>query len=215
MKNVSLLFVLIFTYGVGSCLALSVDINGDGAMDAADAAIVFAAWGTDGAATGADLNNDGIVDAGDFDIVFAAWTGDGHLPAAGDANASYHTNGTITINATEVINVFVESSSGILTPGGADAVPAGTLLTDNASRVGITGFTGITVEGWRSHNTAIPFDDVCGELSLVVGPALGVPAIVYPIGSSNFEFIPCAIPEPASASLLSIAFAGLLATRRR
>lgn len=54
-------------------VALS-DLNGDGAVDASDAALIFANWGTVGPA--GDINNDGAVDAGDAGIAFAEWTGD-------------------------------------------------------------------------------------------------------------------------------------------
>ncbi len=49
------------------------DLDGDGAVDAADLAILLAAWGT--ADREADLNTDGVVDAGDLAILLAAWTG--------------------------------------------------------------------------------------------------------------------------------------------
>ena len=102
---------------------------------------------------------------------------DGHLPAAGGASGSYDFfTGRITINATEVVNVFVESAGSLLTPGDTDAAPAGILVSDNASRVGLTGFTGVTVKGWTSHNTRGISND---DLSLVVGPALGEPAVAY------------------------------------
>lgn len=49
------------------------DINGDGAVDAADAAMMFAQWGTTGSG---DLNGDSVVDAADAGELFAHWTGD-------------------------------------------------------------------------------------------------------------------------------------------
>lgn len=57
----------------GSSFLLT-DLNQDHAVDAADAGIMFGAWGT--ADTLADLNHDGIVDAADAGILFADWTGD-------------------------------------------------------------------------------------------------------------------------------------------
>jgi len=49
------------------------DLNADGAVDAADAGIMFGNWGTAG---DGDLNGDCIVDAADAGILFANWTGD-------------------------------------------------------------------------------------------------------------------------------------------
>lgn len=56
---------------------LQSDFNGDGAVDAADASILFANWGDVPPGDPiADLNGDDIVDAADASIVFAEWTGD-------------------------------------------------------------------------------------------------------------------------------------------
>lgn len=55
----------------------TLDLNGDQAIDAADAAILFANWGGSGAG---DFNNDGTIDAADAGELFANWTGD---PLAG------------------------------------------------------------------------------------------------------------------------------------
>lgn len=54
-------------------LTVNIDLNGDGAVDAADAALMFANWGQGGAG---DLNVDGVVDAADAGLLFSAWTGD-------------------------------------------------------------------------------------------------------------------------------------------
>lgn len=51
----------------------STDINGDGAIDAADAAVIFGDWGRDGRG---DLSGDDVVDAADAAILFGAWSGD-------------------------------------------------------------------------------------------------------------------------------------------
>lgn len=65
------------------------DFNGDGAVDALDAGVMFGVWGQNDAQ--ADLNGDSIVDAADAGIMFAEWTGDSspvqsvpepHLPFA-------------------------------------------------------------------------------------------------------------------------------------
>ena len=50
------------------------DLNYDGAIDAADIAVVFADWG--GAGGPADITGDSYVDAADAAICFAEWTGD-------------------------------------------------------------------------------------------------------------------------------------------
>ena len=49
------------------------DLNSDGAIDAADAGIMFNNWGGSGLG---DCNSDGLVDAADAGAMFAAWTGD-------------------------------------------------------------------------------------------------------------------------------------------
>ena len=49
------------------------DLNGDGRVDAGDATILFANWGSADEAT--DLNGDLAVDAADAGLLFAAWTG--------------------------------------------------------------------------------------------------------------------------------------------
>ena len=184
------------------------DLNDDGAVDAADAGIMFGVWGTDGGDSGADLNNDGVIDAADAGALFAAWTGEAPAAAAGEATAAYNpASGLIEISANGVVNAFVESASGSLTPGNADPAPAGLLASDNASRVGLTGFGGINVTNWKSQNTpGLAADD----LTLVVGPALGVPSVSYRAGSANFS-----IPEPATAGLLGLGLCGLLLARRR
>ena len=184
------------------------DLNGDGKVDAADAGAMFGVWATDGGDSGADLNGDNTVDAADAGILFAAWTGEAPAAGAGEATAAYNTNGLIEISANGVVNAFVESASGALTPGNADAAPAGLLASDNASRVGLTGFGGINVTNWKSQNTpGLAADD----LTLVVGPALGVPSVSYGAGTDQFRYI----PEPASAGLLAVGLLGLLASRRR
>jgi hypothetical protein len=45
------------------------DLNGDGAVDAADLAILLGAWGT----AAADLNGDGTTDAADLAVLLGAW----------------------------------------------------------------------------------------------------------------------------------------------
>lgn len=71
------------------------DVNGDGAIDAADAARLFSVWGkTEAAPTSAidfalsDINGDGIIDAADAGILFERWTGDVHVGSIESAFAS-------------------------------------------------------------------------------------------------------------------------------
>ena len=139
--------------GLGSVVEFSpCDFNQDGAVDASDAGFMFGVWDTDDAT--ADKNDDGVVDAADAGQLFAEWTGEAPVAAAGDATASYnYVTGLIEISANGVVNVFVESNSGALSAGNADAAPAGLLASDNASRVGLTGFGGINVTNWKSSNT--------------------------------------------------------------
>mgnify|MGYP000971250136 CR=1 FL=1 len=47
------------------------DINGDGAVNGGDLAVLLGAWGSAGAA---DLNGDGTVDAADLSLLLGAWT---------------------------------------------------------------------------------------------------------------------------------------------
>jgi hypothetical protein len=47
------------------------DINGDGAVNAIDLAILIGAWGTSGPG---DLDNDGVVGASDIAVLLGAWT---------------------------------------------------------------------------------------------------------------------------------------------
>lgn len=49
------------------------DINRDGTVDAADAAIMFADWGMGGEG---DINADGVIDASDAGLLFSEWNGD-------------------------------------------------------------------------------------------------------------------------------------------
>lgn len=56
------------------------DLNGDGAIDALDAAIIFANWGNPGRT---DFNGDGVTDAADAAELFVQWTSDS-FPLPGD-----------------------------------------------------------------------------------------------------------------------------------
>ena len=66
-----------YTLAIDGSLGPLADLNADGSVDAADAAIMFAVWGTNGGDSGADLTGDGLVDAADAGELFSAWTGDG------------------------------------------------------------------------------------------------------------------------------------------
>lgn len=55
-------------------VACPADLSGDGAVDAADLAILLGAWGTKGEAAGsADLNGDGLVDGADLAALLGGW----------------------------------------------------------------------------------------------------------------------------------------------
>lgn len=66
-------------------LFLLADLNRDGAIDAADAGLMFAAWGTDGVG---DLTRDAIVDAADAGILFEDWTGEREISARGRVSSA-------------------------------------------------------------------------------------------------------------------------------
>lgn len=126
-------------------------------------------------------------------------------PDDGTAAYNFHT-GLIEISAlSPVVNVFVESASGGLTPGTHDSAPDGLFVRDNGNQVGLLGFTGITATNWKSQNTpGLPLDD----LTLIVEPFfLHGGDLSYKCNTSNFV----CVPEPSSATLLSLAFAGMAA----
>ena len=74
-------FALAEKYFNGSLVVVG-DLNEDGAIDAADAGILFSNWGATGAG---DLNRDRLIDAADAGILFANWTGDLQSTAATNA----------------------------------------------------------------------------------------------------------------------------------
>ncbi len=51
------------------------DLTGDGAVNAADLAILLSNWGTNGGASGSDITGDGIVNGSDLAQLLANWTG--------------------------------------------------------------------------------------------------------------------------------------------
>ncbi|MDA1180577.1 MAG: hypothetical protein O2931_17495, partial [Planctomycetota bacterium] len=57
----------------------NMDLNQDGGIDGADAAILFSNWGT--AATG-DCNDDGTIDGADLAELYSLWTGDSVPPSS-------------------------------------------------------------------------------------------------------------------------------------
>ena len=63
---------LVFDWPAVAAAAHLGDLNGDGIIDAADAAIMLGQWGSDDA--NADLTADGVVDAADAAIMFEYWT---------------------------------------------------------------------------------------------------------------------------------------------
>ncbi len=52
-------------------LACPADLDGNGAVDAADLSVLLGAWGTRGSSS--DLNGDGVVDAADLSVLLGAW----------------------------------------------------------------------------------------------------------------------------------------------
>lgn len=54
----------------------TIDINGDGSIDAADAGLMFAAWGNSATNAAENINRDAFVDAADAGVLFGSWTGD-------------------------------------------------------------------------------------------------------------------------------------------
>ena len=61
---------------VAAPIAVAADLNGDGAVNAADLGLLLGAWGTSGGTNGlGDLDADGVVAASDLAILLGAWTG--------------------------------------------------------------------------------------------------------------------------------------------
>src|SRR5262249_45027219 len=58
--------------GSGCFAGMPADLTGDGAVNAADLAVLLGAWGQSGAC---DLDADGVVSSSDLAILLAAWTG--------------------------------------------------------------------------------------------------------------------------------------------
>jgi len=52
--------------------AIPADVNGDGAVNAADLGVLLAAWGSSLAT--ADINHDGMIDGTDLGLMLSAWT---------------------------------------------------------------------------------------------------------------------------------------------
>jgi len=57
---------------VSTCPPLLGDLNGDGAVDASDLAVLLGAWGANGGP--ADLDGDGQVNASDLAVLLGAWS---------------------------------------------------------------------------------------------------------------------------------------------
>ena len=99
-----------------------------------------------------------------------------------DGHGVYHElTGEIVVSADQVVNIFAESASGLLRPERSAHVeaPELTLLSNNASRIGLTGFGGVTVED-MSFGFSAPPDLPIGELTLVVAGSLGgAPPVTY------------------------------------
>jgi hypothetical protein len=60
--------------GRASVDVIVADLDGDGAVNGSDLAILLGDWGSDGACLAADLNGDGTIDGGDLGVLLGAWT---------------------------------------------------------------------------------------------------------------------------------------------
>jgi hypothetical protein len=80
------------------------DINGDRAVDAADAGIMFSGWGVRGPQ---DVNGDGITDAADAGILFSNWTGDAVATLHSDTATVGEPSGWILALAILIFRGFV------------------------------------------------------------------------------------------------------------
>ena len=74
----------------GFMAELLADLNHDGAVDAADAALLFAEWGESPSGSPADFNDDGLVDAADAGLMFGEWTGDSAQIVPEPASLAFH-----------------------------------------------------------------------------------------------------------------------------
>jgi len=185
------------------------DLNNDGAVDAADAGIMFGDWGASPNSK-ANKNGDGFVDAADAAVMFAEWTGDPDPPGTNAATAEYNSEtGQLTISSAGAVNVFVQSAASKITPlNPPPVVPVG-LLTNNASRVGITNLGPINTTNFSFGSIGAGL--AMSDLKLVYTPALGQKGIEIAAGSAGFRYI----PEPASCGLLAMGMLGYFAARRR
>ena len=133
--------------------------------------------------------------------------------AAGTVVAEYiAATGELIVSSGGAVNLFVDHlDSGISVLDPVPAPPAGILLTNNPSRVGLTGFGGISVEDWSfgSIGAEIPME----KLVLKYNSALGQPEVLIPAGATGFAYT--VVPEPASVVLIGVGIVGLLAKRRR
>ena len=182
--------------------ALRCDLNGDGTVDAGDAGIMFGVWGSlNDATNSADKNGDGFVDASDAGVMFGEWTGDPGAVVSGTVAAEYDpSTGELTISSRGVINLFVESHSGVLTPLSPSPTPPVGLLSNSTKRVGITNLGPIDLENYRfgSIGAGLSLDD----LTLVYTAGFGQAAVIVPASTDGaFQFV----PEPTVPCYLLLA----------
>jgi len=150
-----------------------------------------------GATSSGDLNGDGAVDAADASAMFAAWTGDPDAPGTNAATAEYNPeSGELKISSNGAVNVFVQSASSHIIPvNPAPTIPVG-LLTNNTSRIGITNLGPINVTNFSfgSIGTGLAMSD----LKLVFSPALGQKATEIAAGSVGFRYVQVPEPATAT-----------------
>lgn len=168
------------------------DFNFDDSVDAADAGIMFTAWGMeDRLFHEGDANNDHILDAADAGITFANWTGDS-MPglSGGEVTLDYdESTSQLSLSATDVLNWYIDDGHFALP---SDIVSDSLYNTDNESRIGQTSLVPFSIS--RINLGSVSAAELA-DVRVLYNTSLGAPLEVISFQS---------VPEP-SISLVWLA----------